>query len=295
MLRFKPIRLCDKEIFGRYITGEGEFSCESAFINLFVWQDSYKNEWATEDGQLIIKSGEGKNTVFRLPFGDEFQRGIERIREAAGEEYPKFWVQDGRRLDELEDFLGTHYVLLEERNSFDYVYLRDNLAELSGKKYHGKRNHISAFSKKYNWEYRPVTKENICDIKRCAELWYEENCYRNNRHLICEKSGINTVLDNMELLGAKGGAVYVNGEVVAFTVGSPINDGIYDIHFEKALKQYDTAYSVINREFAKRELSAYKYINREDDMGLEGLRKAKLSYHPEMFIKKYTCIPKEQK
>ena len=292
MLRFKPIELGDKEILGRYIDGDGEFSCESAFINLFVWQESYKNMWATEDGQLIIKSGEGKDTVFRLPFGDDFHKGIELIREYTGEKYPKFWVQDGKRLDELEDFLGADYELCEERDAFDYVYLRENLATLSGKKYHGKRNHISAFSKQYNWEYRPITEENISNIKRCAELWYDENSYKSNRHMICEKNGIVTVLDNMKLLGAKGGAIYADGNAVAFTVGSPINGEVYDIHFEKALKQYDTAYSVINREFAKNELSDYKYINREDDLGLEGLRKAKLSYRPEMFVKKYTCIPK---
>lgn len=295
MLRFKPIKISDKEILDRYINGDGEFSCESAFINLFVWQESYKNMWAAEDGQLIIKSGDGTDTVFRLPFGDDFHRGIELIRQYSGEEYPKFWVQDGKRLDELEDFLGADYELCEERDSFDYIYLRENLAELGGKKYHGKRNHISAFSKQYNWEYRPITEENTDDIKQCAELWYSENSYKSDRHMICEKSGIAEVLDNMELLGAKGGAIYVNGKAVAFTVGSPINSEVYDIHFEKALKQYDTAYSVINREFAKNELSAYKYINREDDMGLEGLRKAKLSYRPDKFIKKYTCIPREKK
>lgn len=108
----------------------------------------------------------------------------------------------------------------------------------------------------------------------------------------CEKRGVETVLENMELLGARGGAIYVQDRAVAFTVGSPINEKVYDIHFEKALDDYGEAYTVINREFAENELSDYMYINREDDMGLEGLRKAKLSYKPDILLKKYTCLPR---
>ena len=141
------------------------------------------------------------------------------------------------------------------------------------------------------WVFKAITAENIGDVKLCAEKWYMENAGREDRYLRCEKRGIETILDNMELLGVRGGAIYVEGKVVAFTLGSRISDDIFDIHIEKALSDYAEAYTVINREFA-RTLEGYKYINREDDMGLEGLRKAKLSYKPAILLKKYACRKK---
>ena len=288
MLKFKKTEIGDIEVFKKYIGFSGELSCESAFVNLLIWQSAYNNMWAEEDGQLIIKSGKGEDSSYRLPFGNDFLKGINLIREYSGEEYPDFWVQEGKRLDNFKANLGDKYVFEENRDAFDYIYLREDLANLSGKKYHGKRNHISAFSKKHNWSFKPITAENTEDVKLCAEKWYKENADREDKYLRCEKQGVITILDNMELLGVRGGAVYVDGKVVAFTLGSRISDEIFDIHIEKALSDYAEGYTVINREFA-RTLTEYKYINREDDMGLEGLRKAKLSYKPAILLKKYAC------
>ena len=106
--------------------------------------------------------------------------------------------------------------------------------------------------------------------------------------MVCEKKGIEFILQNMEELSVKGGAIFVAGKVVAFTLGSPITDEVFDVNIEKALAEFSEAYTVINREFAK-ELSDYKYINREDDLGIEGLRKAKLSYKPHIILKKFSC------
>lgn len=294
MLKFKKTEIGDIDVFKKYIGVDGEFSCESSFVNLLVWQSAYNNMWAEEDGHLIIKSGKGENSVFRLPFGEDFNKGIELIREYCGKEYPDFWVQDGKRLEEFKEYCGDKYDFEESRGAFDYIYLQGDLANLSGKKYHGKRNHISAFSKKYAWEFRPITAENTDEIKQCAEKWYNENSFRADKYLMCERNGVNTILDNMDLLSVKGGAIYVDGEAVAFTLGSAINSEVFDIHIEKALSQYAESYTVINREFAK-TLTEYKYINREDDMGLEGLRKAKLSYKPSILLKKYSCCKKEHK
>ena len=288
MLKFKKTEIGDIEVFKKYIGFSGELSCESAFVNLLIWQSAYNNMWAEEDGQLIIKSGKGEDSSYRLPFGNDFLKGINLIREYSGEEYPDFWVQEGKRLDNFKANLGDKYVFEENRDAFDYIYLREDLANLSGKKYHGKRNHISAFSKKHDWSFKPITAENTEDVKLCAEKWYKENADREDKYLRCEKQGVTTILDNMELLGVRGGAVYVDGKVVAFTLGSRISDEIFDIHIEKALSDYAEGYTVINREFA-RTLTEYKYINREDDMGLEGLRKAKLSYKPAILLKKYAC------
>ena len=130
-------------------------------------------------------------------------------------------------------------------------------------------------------------------VKKCAEMWYNENLDRGDVELDAERKGINILLDNMSALNMKGGAISVDGNIVAFTLGSPINSKVYDIHIEKALKSYATAYTVINREFARHELSDYEYINRENDLGVEGLRRAKLSYHPDILLKKYACTKRE--
>lgn len=288
MLKFKKVEIGDISVFKKYIGFSGELSCESAFVNLLIWESAYNNMWAQEDGQLIIKSGKGEDSSYRLPFGNDFLRGIELVREYSGEKYPDFWVQEGARLDNFKAHFGDKYIFEENRDAFDYIYLREDLANLSGKKYHSKRNHISAFSKKQDWVFRPITAENIADVKLCAEKWYKENADREDKYLRCERCGVETILDNMELLGVRGGAVYVGENVVAFTLGSKISGEIFDIHIEKALNDYAEAYTVINREFA-RTLTEYKYINREDDMGLEGLRKAKLSYKPAILLKKYAC------
>ena len=292
MLKFKKTEIGDIEVFKRYIGFSGELSCESAFVNLLVWQSAYNNMWAQEDGQLIIKSGKGEESSYRLPFGNDFLKGISLIREYSGVEYPDFWVQEGKRLDNFKAHFGEKYIFEENRDAFDYIYLRSDLAELSGKKYHGKRNHISAFSKKHDWVYKPITPDNIGDVKLCAEKWYAENADREDKYLRCERRGVETVLDNMELLNVKGGAIYADGMVVAFTLGSQISREIFDVHIEKALSDYAEGYTVINREFA-RTLDGYKYINREDDMGLEGLRRAKLSYKPTILLKKYSCRKRE--
>ena len=188
-------------------------------------------------------------------------------------------------------YLTEKYDILPARDSFDYIYLTTDLAELSGKKYHSKRNHISAFSKKYDWHYEEITPENAEKIMNCAKEWYSQNAERLDRFALCEQEGIDTVLQNLKNLEVTGGAIFIGEKAVAFTLGTPINENIFDIFAEKALPEFSGAYAVINNEFAKR-LTAYKYLNREDDMGLEGLRKAKLSYRPNVILEKYIFKPK---
>ena len=218
---------------------------------------------------------------------------MELLREYSGTMYPNIWAQEGARFDAFVKKYGEFYNLDESRNEFDYIYKRENITNLSGKKYHSKRNHISAFSKQFDWHYEPITAENMSGVKKCAEMWYNENLDRGDVELDAERKGINILLDNMSALNMKGGAISVDGNIVAFTLGSPINSKVYDIHIEKALKSYATAYTVINREFARHELSDYEYINRENDLGVEGLRRAKLSYHPDILLKKYACTKRE--
>jgi hypothetical protein len=289
MLEFKKIEIEDYKTYYKFFKNSGELSCENSFVNLLVWQcgDYNKNYIAVCDNQLIIKNGEGERESFRLPMGDDFQKGMKLIEEYSGDKKPRFWVQEGPRYEMFKEY-AKGYSFKENRDTFDYIYLQSDLSSLSGKKFHSKRNHISAFSKAFDWCYEEITDDNKADVLKCAETWYQENVDRMDHYMVCEKKGIEFILDNMDELCVKGGAVYVDGKVVAFTLGSPITQEVFDIHIEKALSEYAPAYAVINREFAK-TLEGYKYLNREDDLGLEGLRKAKLSYKPHIILKKFSC------
>lgn len=289
MLEFKKFEINDFESLKKYISSPTRFSCETNFVNLIVWQSMYKNRYAVLDDMLFIKSGGIEMETYRLPFGSNLQKGFEILREYTKQEYPPLWVQQGERFIDFKLNYGDNYEFIPDRDAYDYIYLQEDLATLKGKKYHSKRNHISAFSKQYNWEYKRIDESNIPQVIECMNEWYLQNSDRFDSHMQCEKNGIELMLGNMESLNVSGGAIYIDGKVVAFTLGSPINRRIFDVHIEKALPEYATAYTVINNEFAK-TLSDYKYINREDDLGIEGLRKAKLSYRPNILLKKYLCL-----
>ncbi|MBE6787027.1 MAG: DUF2156 domain-containing protein [Ruminococcaceae bacterium] len=294
MLEFKPITLEKAKELKKKLFSPTRFSCETNIVNLLVWQKMYDNMYAEDEGMLFIKSGGIEKETFRLPFGENIKRGIEKLCEYTGEEHPKLWVQQGERFEDFKLQFGEEYELIPERDAFDYIYLQEDLANLSGKKYHSKRNHISAFSKQYDWKFKEITAQDIPKVLECANEWYASNKERFDKYMECEKQGIELMLSNMELLDIKGGAIYIDEKIVAFTLGSPINCETFDIHIEKALPEYATAYTVINREFAK-ILTDYKYINREDDLGLEGLRKAKLSYKPYILLKKYAAVSKAER
>lgn len=292
-MEFKKIKLCDAPKLNAFLQSTDELTCEISFVNLLLWQPLYNSYFCIEDNILFLKTQSGTNEAYSVPFGD-VKTGFEKILKHCNNSYPTVWAQEGRRFREFKNLYGDNYNFIEHRNEFDYIYNSSNLINLSGKKYHSKRNHISAFSKQFDWHYEDITLQNIKEIKKCAELWYGQYDSPLDGGLITEMHGINLMLDNMENLGVNGGAIIVDNAVVAFTLGSPINKSVYDIHIEKAIPGFEAAYAVINREFASRNLNGYKFINRENDLGLEGLRRSKLSYKPEIILPKYICTEKEK-
>ena len=147
MLNFETIKTEHIELYKKYYEGSLENSCENAFANLIIWREAYNNMIAEKDGILFIKSGKKPRESFRLPVGGDIKKGIEMLKEYTNGEPLHFWAQEGPRLDEFLGIFGDEYVITPNRDAFDYVYKAEALAELSGKKYHSKRNHINAFSK----------------------------------------------------------------------------------------------------------------------------------------------------
>ncbi len=287
-MEFENISVENIEQLSKCYQNKNELSCDSNAVNLLIWQPMFENSFANCDGSLYVKSKIRGKDVYRLPCSCDIKSAINNIVAISNDKTPSFWMQEGPIFDDFVSKYNDNFALSEVPDARDYLYSTDDIINLSGKKYHSKRNHIAAFDKKYEWHYESIDESNIPSVLKCAEEWYES--FDNlSESLRVERESIKALLSNMQVLCCRGGALFVGEKVVAFTIGSPISNDVFDIHIEKALKKYDGAYAKINNEFAKRELSDFCFINREDDMGLEGLRKAKLSYHPTRFVKKYNC------
>lgn len=291
-LMFLQPQIEDYERIKNMLSDSGEFSCTLSFATLMIWREMTNYEIATHNGSLFIKMTDSNGMqTFSLPIGGDFEAGMQALVEHT-KEYNidlRLWTFEGKAFDKFCSLYKDDYIFEETRDWFEYIYSREKLAELSGKKYHAKRNHISAFTKMYNWEYHPLCQENVEDAKALLLQWYKEN---PDKYSEIEKKGAFMLLDNLDVFNVKGALVSVDGTFMAFTMGCPINDDVFDVVIEKALVQYVGAYPFINNIFVRNELGQYKYVNREDDMGLEGLRKAKLSYYPEILLKKHICVHK---
>lgn len=291
-LMFLQPQIEDFERIKDMLSDSGEYSCTLSFGTLMTWRDYCQYEIATYNGSLFIKMTDNGMQTFSLPIGDNFEEGMQALIEHTKENNIdlRLWTFEGKAFDKFCELYKDDFIFEETRDWFEYIYSSEKLAELSGKKYHAKRNHISAFTKMYNWEYHPLTEDNKEDAKALLLQWYKENPDKASE---IEKNGAFMLLDNLDKFNVKGALITVDGVTAAFTMGCPVNDDVFDVIIEKALSQYVGAYPFINNIFVRNELGGYKYINREDDMGLEGLRKAKLSYHPEILLKKYMCIHKD--
>ena len=176
----------------------------------------------------------------------------------------------------------------------DYVYESEKLATLSGKKLHGKRNHINKFKQvNEDWSYEKITKENIEECFQMALQWRIENGCEADEEKNAEMCVTLNSLRLYEELELTGGLLRVNGKVVAFTLGEEVSDDTFVVHIEKAFAEIQGAYPMINQQFVEHECMKYKYINREEDTGAEGLRKAKLSYRPVFLVEKGTVTKRE--
>ncbi len=269
----------------------GRMACETSFTTIFMWRRHYHNEIATAGTHVFIRTG-GDNPVYQLPTVDHLREGIELLLEDAHQRGHKLRLfgEDRETVGKIEELFPGKFTFALSRNDFDYIYKQSDLAMLSGRKYHSKRNHIAAFTRQYAWEYETITRENIPEVSELSREWCRQrgNCGNSaNAELRAECCAIQEALTHWEALGLSGGLIRVEGKARAFTFGSPINNEMVDVHVEKALRDFAGLYPIINREAVIHEWSRYTYINRENDMGLEGLRKAKESYHPAILLEKY--------
>ena len=302
------MNLQDFEYLNSNIDSSTLFGSDTSVANLFLLQEKYNTE-------LKIH----KNILFRYYYGDENRTGygfpipmknspenwlktaLEHIFEDARiQSRPvAFCLLTSDQKALINETLALHFPgrtinWKTNRDDCDYIYLREKLAELPGSQYQKKRNHISRFNRIYgpcgtNWEFKAYPENDIAgDILKVSQKWYEENDGDNNEFLRMEHESIKLALENTGLLNLRGGVLYINGEPAAMTLASPISPDVLDVIYEKSFGDFEHngAYAVINQQFARR-CQSFLYLNREEDMGVEGLRKAKLSYKPEMILEKF--------
>lgn len=223
--------------------------------------------------------------------GDPEKELIEKLIEDSqleGEPLRLMGVCQGMK-KRLNDILPEEFEFTTNRDYSDYIYLRSDLATLTGKKFQSKRNHINRFKKEYTYKYVPITPDRVQECLYLEAEWCKANDCDKQDGTGNERQAIVFALEHFEELGLSGGILYANDKIVAFTFGMPINKETFGVHVEKADTTVDGAYAMINFEFANHIPETFTYINREEDLGIEGLRKAKLSYQPETILEKFVA------
>ena len=297
MIEFKPIELSDKAWIDECVRAENSRSADFNFANLYMWDETYKQLVANVEGCMVAKPKYREHPFFAFPVGGgDKLRALEQLRAYASRQGFPFRVSG---------ITAEHRALLEQafpgalhfeagRNWFDYIYLAEKLATLEGKKLHAKRNHINRFLENCggDWHFASLTPDMLPACRAMLADWTQNYLESGGdpEGLDAERRAIERAFGHFEYLGLEGGALCVGDRLVAFTVGEKLSADTYNVHFEKAYADVQGAYPMINREFVRQVLRLHPetvYINREDDMGLEGLRKAKQSYDPAFLIEKF--------
>lgn len=292
MIKFEKLDLQHKDLYFKY-TNKKYINSEASFTNMFIWRKSIDAHIAIVSDMLVLKVNFGGKTRFLMPFGDDINikscvhllhnysidNGFSTEIIGANENFVKVIEQ-----------AGILFSCEEMRDARDYVYSAQNLASLSGKKLHSKKNHVNKFKKSYCYTINELKNHNECILK--TEEWMYRKYDGDTKKYSNELETVRNLFDNYDMFDLIGLELYVDGNLVAYTVGEELTENTALIHIEKADIDYNGAFAVINNEFAKILSKKYKYINREEDMGIEGIRKAKESYKPEFLTEKYRLIIK---
>jgi len=296
MIDFKTIEIQDRPIFQKYILQNNCATCDWTFVDLFCWQHYYKMMWAEVNHWLVIRcriNGERRIGYMVLP--ESHQQHYSEIvpllaQETEGQGHLLLLTNlKESECARLHEHLPDRFICDENRDWEDYVYNLSDLQELKGRKYAPKRNHVHKFVANYAYRYETLTPALFDDCIRLENEWRSKHS-GNVDDLSAEQQAIRLAFEHYEDLELFGGVLYVNDEIIAFTYGSELNSNTFCTHIEKADIDYDGVFPMINYLFAQHLPSKYTYINREEDMGMDGLRKSKLSYFPARMEKKIVAL-----
>jgi hypothetical protein len=292
---FKQIGIEDRDlidsIFREYRPGTSELN----FTNLFIWRSHFGFEWSLyRDWLLVVGANSGNGVQALPPIGPPSRVDVARMllgwmRDERNIPEPAIDRADARLASELEGSGG--FVVEPVRDHFDYVYLAEDLIALSGKTYRAKRKHLKYLLRSYAMVYEPITEAHVDACLDLAEDWCTLRRCEDNLNLLGEWDATREALSHLRRLQIKGGVILINGKVEAFTLGERLNDETAVVHIEKANTEIRGLYAAINQQFCEKQWSDTRFINREQDLGEPGLRKAKLSYDPDHLVEKYKIRP----
>lgn len=285
-LDFKKPVLSQKEPVDRAVKAEDVRVCDQTFGNLFCWSACYDAQLAVYQDSFVSRWGDR----YAVPVGPQRKELLEQLL-AAG--ITRFLGIDDRYKAWLEETFPGRFIFTEKRNSADYIYEREKLELLIGKKLAAKRNHINYFEQHFQWELRPISAETMPEVLAFNERWCRENNCLHDISLEREGCAVLRGLKHFDELGYTGLVLYADGAVCAFTYGEPMGQEGFCVHVEKADANLRGAYPMINREFVRSLPPSVRWVNREDDAGDEGLRRAKLSYQPDVLLMKYQAEVQE--
>lgn len=296
MIEFQPMEPSRKAEIDQVLMHCGERGCEYSFTNLFLWG---RQRYAFVEGMLVFFCHYNRRTVYTYPVGTgDKKAALEAIIGDAARRGITCRISGllGNECAELEAMFPGKFRIHCARDSFDYIYNIDDLADLKGRKFQRKRNHANRFRAEFpDYTLRPLDADTLPAAAEMISRWYEERL-REDPHgdFHMEKTAIRKALHNFSALDMEGLVLFHEGDVLAVTLGNRLSDTTFDVNFEKARADVDGAYAVINQEFARclrQKYPTLKYLNREDDLGLEGLRKAKESYCPDHMVEKcWACL-----
>lgn len=289
MLQFSKISPKDIERYNKYREKAPSNASEASFTTLFIW-DGYYNLECSENGEFFFLRFNIKNREpsYFFPIGSgNIKKAIDELSEYAQSRGEKlcFRLVSKENKDKLFALCGDRFSVKESRDSFDYVYLTEKMITLSGKKLHSKRNHLNYFLENYNFRYKKVTDKEI--LQKCAEKAYQLVSAKEKNKNSFELGAMKSYFENYFDFNQTGAAIEADDEIIAMSFGEKISDDTALIQIELADENYRGAYQAINKLFCENEWNSFRYVNREEDMGIEGLRKAKMSYQPDYLIEKY--------
>ncbi len=294
MLSFEPIALAHKEPFNQTAYTYGSRIAEHAFASLYGWAEKYHTHLSFDNDLVTVRAGGPGRYFHLLPFGPgDCERQLRLMEEQADAENSPFVLRSltEEMVRQVEALCPGRYHFTPSRDYADYLYRVEDLRDLAGRKYHAKRNHIARFESQYDGRFvaEDITADNLCDVLKFEKKWCRKNAVEGDVSLVEEYETIKRLLGHMEAVDAFGLLLRVDGEVAAFSIGSHLVSDSIDVHIEKADYEMPGSYATINRAFVRRFGEGKTYLDREEDLGLEGLRKSKLSYHPHEIVIKYAA------
>lgn len=295
IINFKHVTLDDKELINSFVNKNAVESYEYLFSSLYMWRKLNNVKYNILDDVLIIeKSEENKGTFYAQPIGYK-KKNLVKIVESLIERnqnytdrYYLFGDVEQGFINDLRENTNYKIEIKDDVDDFEYVYKIEDLIQLKGKKYHGKKNHFNSFEKSYNYEIKTINNEKVVnDCLNLLHIWHEEIAVTTDKEMCMEIEAIEDIFLELQYLDLKSIAIYVHDKLVGFAVGEKVNNNMAVIHVERGEISYKGVYSFLNRKFLMEYFSDTGFVNRQEDTGNEGLRRAKQSYYPSKMIKKY--------